>query len=190
MGLIDNVNVNVDGNGNIIDTLSTYVTKVLKPNIVDGENVLTQDMMSAANIKYVIKYDYTLGEDITVPANCVLEFDGGSLKNGTLVGANTYILSCTLTDIPLTNVILSGTFKQLAIVAVSGSYNDLKDKPVIPTIPDNIQYIGGGETRPENPTVGQSFFDTTLGTVGKPIWYAGLDGNEEPVWVDATGATV
>ena len=39
MGLIDNVNVNVGGNGNIIDTLSTYVTKIFKPNIVDGKNV-------------------------------------------------------------------------------------------------------------------------------------------------------
>lgn len=51
-----------------------------------GVNVLTQDMMSAANTKYVIKYDYELAEDITVPANCILEFDGGSIDGGGTAG--------------------------------------------------------------------------------------------------------
>ena len=32
------------------------------------------------NTIYVIKYDFTLTENITIPANCVLEFDGGSLS--------------------------------------------------------------------------------------------------------------
>ena len=31
---------------------------------------------------------------------------------------------------------------------------------------------------------GQQFFDTSLGTVGKPIWWAGTK------WVDATGTAV
>lgn len=53
----------------------------LRKNIVNGENVLTQAMMSESNTIYIIQYDYTLGEDITIPANCVLEFDGGSLSN-------------------------------------------------------------------------------------------------------------
>jgi hypothetical protein len=68
--------------------------KILRKNIVDGVNVLTQEMMpleTGQNTIYVIQYDFTLGEDITVPANCVLEFDGGSLKNGTVVGSDTKI---------------------------------------------------------------------------------------------------
>ena len=69
----------------------TYKTIILKKNLVNGVNTLTQEMMSAENTKYVIKYDYTLGEDITVPKNCILAFDGGSLKNGTLIGNNTRI---------------------------------------------------------------------------------------------------
>lgn len=61
----------------------------LEKNIVSvggtDKNVLTQAMMNAANTIYKIQYDYDLnGQTITVPAGCVLEFDGGSLKNGTL----------------------------------------------------------------------------------------------------------
>ena len=63
---------------------------VLKKNIVNNVNTLTQDMfykgevgsrVPNTNTIYIIRYDFTLGEDITVPANCVLEFDGGSLAN-------------------------------------------------------------------------------------------------------------
>lgn len=45
-------------------------------------NILTSTMINQANTIYVIKYDFTLGEDITIPENCVLEFDGGSIRNG------------------------------------------------------------------------------------------------------------
>ena len=74
---------------------------VLKKNMVNGVNTLTQDMfykgeagsrVPNTNTIYVIQYDFTLGEDITVPANCVLEFDGGSISgNKTLTGNNTGI---------------------------------------------------------------------------------------------------
>ena len=61
----------------------------LRKNIVTlegtGKNVLTQAMVNAANTIYHIQYDYDLnGQTITLPAGCVLEFDGGSLSNGTL----------------------------------------------------------------------------------------------------------
>ena len=70
----------------------TYKTIILKKNLVNGVNTLTQEMMSATNTKYVIKYDYVLGEDITVPDNCILEFDGGSISgNNTLTLTKTHI---------------------------------------------------------------------------------------------------
>ena len=62
-----------------------YKTIILKKNLVNGVNTLTQEMMSATNTKYVIKYDYVLGEYITVPENCILEFDGGSLSDNIIV---------------------------------------------------------------------------------------------------------
>ena len=68
----------------------------LRKNIVTlegvGKNVLTQAMVNTANTIYHIQYDYDLnGQTITLPAGCVLEFDGGSLTNGTLVGNKTLV---------------------------------------------------------------------------------------------------
>lgn len=75
----------------------------LRKNIVDIEqedetiihkNILTQDVINKANTKYIIQYTYNLnGATITVPANCVLEFQGGSITNGTLICDNTVIIT-------------------------------------------------------------------------------------------------
>ena len=74
----------------------TYKTIILKKNLVNGVNTLTQEMMSTVNTKYVIKYDYTLGENITIPENCILEFDGGNIANST---ENSYSLTGTATKV-------------------------------------------------------------------------------------------
>lgn len=91
----------------------TYKTIILKKNLVNGVNTLTQEMMSATNTKYVIKYDYVLGDDIAVPAGCILEFDGGSISasgnNDTITGTNTGI-QAGLVKIFNTNVTLAGTW--------------------------------------------------------------------------------
>ena len=60
------------------------------------------------NTIFVIKYDFILTGDVTVPSNSVLEFDGGSLNNGTLVGNKTSIIYYK-TKI-FKNIILGGTF--------------------------------------------------------------------------------
>ena len=112
MGLIDNVNVQVNGSGDIVSTLQSYITKILKPNIVDGRNVLEQWMVSAENTKYVIKYDFTLnGGTIEMPKNCIIEIDGGSINNGTLVGDETVMLNANEVDGTLTDTELEGTWK-------------------------------------------------------------------------------
>lgn len=57
----------------------------LRKNMVDGKNILTQAMLSSANTIYIIQYDYDLnGATITIPENCTLDFQGGSLGNGTV----------------------------------------------------------------------------------------------------------
>lgn len=64
----------------------------LRKNIIDGKNILMQDMMQATNTIYIIQYDYDLqGETITIPENCTLDFQGGSFSNGTIVGNKTKI---------------------------------------------------------------------------------------------------
>ena len=77
-------------------------------------NILTQDMINQPNTIYVIRYDFDLGEDITVPANCVLDFEGGSISNVfgnnyTLTGDNT-IINSPLYDECIYGVKLLGTF--------------------------------------------------------------------------------
>ena len=92
----------------------TYKTIILKKNLVNGVNTLTQEMMSVTNTKYVVKYDYVLGEDIIVPENCILEFDGGSIaadsiaNRDTVTGTNTIIN--TIEKAFFKNVIIAGTW--------------------------------------------------------------------------------
>lgn len=59
---------------------------VLKRNLVNGVNTLTQKMLNSYgdNTKFIIKYDYSLAEDIVIPNNCELKFKGGKLRNGTV----------------------------------------------------------------------------------------------------------
>lgn len=88
----------------------TYKTIILKKNLVNGVNTLTQEMMSITNTKYIVKYDYVLGENITVPDNCILEFDGGSLSGAyTITGSNTGI-NAELVKIFSTDIILAGSW--------------------------------------------------------------------------------
>ena len=66
--------------------------KILRKHYIDGVNTLTQHMINKPNTIYVIRYDYCLqGQTIEIPENCVLEFDGGSLRNGKIIFNHTYI---------------------------------------------------------------------------------------------------
>lgn len=56
---------------------------ILRKNIQDGKNILTQDMVSAGNTVYHIRYDYDLnGTTITPGPGSILVFQGGSVTNG------------------------------------------------------------------------------------------------------------
>lgn len=60
--------------------------KILRRNIVDGKNVLTQEMVNKENTIYEIKYDFDLnGQIIEIKSGCTIIFTyGGNCKNGTL----------------------------------------------------------------------------------------------------------
>lgn len=69
------------------------------------------EQITEADTIYVIRYDFDLdGEEVTIPAGCVLEFDGGSISNGTLNGDNTVIWS-GLEKIFETDITIGGTWK-------------------------------------------------------------------------------
>lgn len=81
-------------------------------------NQLTQDMfykgaagsrVPNTNTIFVIRYDYVLAENITIPDGCVLEFEGGSISGAyTITGNGTYIEGTK--DI-FNDVIIAGTWK-------------------------------------------------------------------------------
>ena len=69
------------------DTFSGLGKVYLPKNIMNGKNVLTQNMIAKPNTIYIIQYDYDLrSAKITIPEGCVLDFQGGSFNNGIIVG--------------------------------------------------------------------------------------------------------
>ena len=60
--------------------------KILRRNIVDGKNVLTQEMVNKENTIYEIKYDFDLnGQTVEIKRGCTVIFTyGGNCKYGTL----------------------------------------------------------------------------------------------------------
>ena len=98
-----------------------YKTIILKKNLVNGVNTLTQEMMSVTNTKYVIKYNYVLGENITIPENCILEFDGGNIANST---ENTYSLTGTATKVVnLYNYTIFSNITPTGITTFTGTFS-------------------------------------------------------------------
>ena len=98
----------------------TYKTIILKKNLVNGVNTLTQEMMSTTNTKYIIKYNYTLGKNIIIPENCILEFDGGSIANST---ENSYSLTGTATKvINLYNYTIFSNITPTGITTFTGTF--------------------------------------------------------------------
>lgn len=139
---------------------SVYKTIVLKPNYCchNDKNILTQEQLSEKNVKYVIKYNFSLGgETITVPENCILEFDGGSISNGTIIGQETVFINVSGVDIWGENLTREGTWEEKQGVTVDDSlspnsinpvqnkvvYNALNDKQSTLVSGQNIKTING-----------------------------------------------
>lgn len=115
---------NLEGKSYAPAQFSGLGKKMLAKNIqqVSGvqKNVMTQAFFqdehgnALTNTVFVIQYDYTLGENITIPAGCTLQFDGGSINSGgsdkdTLTGNKTRI-SADLVKVFDTNLIFAGSW--------------------------------------------------------------------------------
>lgn len=69
------------------DRFSGKGYKILRRNIIDGKNILTQEMINQPYTIYVVQYDFDLnGATITLPEGCMFDFQGGSISNGFLEG--------------------------------------------------------------------------------------------------------
>lgn len=83
--------------------------KILRKNIVDSKNVLTQEMVNDDNTIYEIKYDFDLNNaEINIPEGCILKFESGSINNGIILGNRTKIVNRS--DIIFKNIQLKGWF--------------------------------------------------------------------------------
>ncbi|MDF2514754.1 MAG: hypothetical protein K0R59_50 [Sphingobacterium sp.] len=83
--------------------------KILRKRIIEGKNVLLQQDFVANSI-HEIRYDFDLGgSTITFPKDVILNFKGGSLKNGTIVGNGTRITADTVKIFDL-NLVFNGDF--------------------------------------------------------------------------------
>ena len=90
------------GNTSAVITVKDGVNKNVR------KNVLRQDMINDSDTVYEIKYDFDLNNtEFVIPANCILKFNQGSLKNGTIKGDNT-LLKCDIAN--LINIKLEGIF--------------------------------------------------------------------------------
>ena len=101
-------NVNTAVGGHKKPTNYTYRTTILKNNIGFKEQVEGD----SPNCKYVIKWNYDLeGESVLIPENCILEFDGGTLSNGTITGQDTFIINQSEVEV-FDNVEMTGSWKR------------------------------------------------------------------------------
>lgn len=108
------------------------------------KNILTQAAINQPNTIYEIRYDFDLyGAEIVIPEDCVLKFEGGSFKNGTLVGKNTSINAsntCIVQDIDLLGTINNSEFNTywFGITPETFGINKIINKAI-----SSIALIGG-----------------------------------------------
>ena len=119
----------------------------LRKHYVNGVNTLTQHMMRKPNTIYIIQYDYCLaGQTIEVPENCVLDFQGGSLRNGIVILNGTSLMedgSRIFDNITLSGI-LNGNLSCTMFGASPSSSKDLNLDSIKETI-KQLDNVGGGE---------------------------------------------
>lgn len=97
------INVNVGGP---IQADCRYKTKVLKGNLS------FESQVTDVNTKYIVKWDFSLNQDITMPEYCIIEFDGGSINGNShrIYGVDTVMIYNQLLSEILFDVDLEGTW--------------------------------------------------------------------------------
>ena len=103
--------------------------KILRKNWVGSFNILEATEVSLADTIYEIRYDFDLnGQEITLPKNATLLFNGGTFNNGKVICYNTNLLGINKFE-DAGNAEFSGTFL----------------KGLILNIEDTIKWYDGNE---------------------------------------------
>ena len=156
--------------GTVLPSETRYITKVIRPSVIKCGNIMLEPwMMSVERTKYVIKWDFDLdGKTITVPENCVLEFDGGSLRNGTIIGQDTFVNNVGgVETIFGTGITQEGTWRYSSsssdpkegisreaadeLYQPKGSYQPAGNYPTTPEVEQMIGEIESGKDKDYNP---------------------------------------
>lgn len=104
--------------------------------------------VTKANTIYEIRYEFNLdGTEVNIPKNCVLKFDGGKIKNGTLI-CNNSIINAPLINIFGSDLVFEGTFinKEFPIEWFGASVDKDDNTPYINyaiTSISNMNHNGG-----------------------------------------------
>lgn len=112
------------------NTFSGLGRVYLRKNMADGINYLEQSMINKPNTIYIIQYAYCVYQnEITLPENCTLVFQGGSINNGTINMNGAYVKDVFGVMDEFQNVTLNGPFKvgQLKFDKATASYQIYKE---------------------------------------------------------------
>lgn len=111
----------------------------------DGSPFASQ--VTAANTIYEIRWNFDLEESIvSIPANCILKFNGGKIINGDIIGDNTYIegKGFCFDNVKLKGSFTNGSFNVTWFGVVGDGITD--NTTAIQNAVDNIQ-VGFADTK-------------------------------------------
>lgn len=170
--------------------LRKNIQEVLNPdtNTFYTTNLLTQEMVSKENTIYIIQYDYNLnGQTITIPDNCILQFEGGSISTGTLklINTNVFIPNYNIENYIKSSIIGEYKIGQVLYNKITNQYEYYNGTEFLASdgFPANIIRKGSSI---ERPVLGEKYYgfkylDTTLGS--NIYW-------RESGWVNMDGTLV
>ena len=98
--------------------------KYIRNNIIDGENILRQNVFNSENTIYIIQNDFTLlGGKISIPDNSIIINKGGSIKEGTIIFSKNNIL-IDLGDFFTSAINVDGEYQTLSMMNMIGIQQD------------------------------------------------------------------
>lgn len=129
----------------------TYSFNRINENLTTKTLFVEKDYISKDNYTYIITKDVDLqGEILVLPANSVLKFDGGTIKNGEIKGNNTTIIIDYNRDV-FDNIYFTGTFKKSSQLFFYKTMQEIKENPkslfpckMIKTLGFWFEYDNGG----------------------------------------------
>ncbi len=151
--------VNVTVGGAKKPTNYTYKTVILKSNLPFAEQV------TEPNCIYVIKWDFELSNDVVIPKNCILKFDGGSISG-----------NYTISGISYESIIASGNvFKKGCKIAVSEIEADWVIENPSSCNPNILEYYTNRANKVNFSPKTYTFTDSIVISNGTALFYGEKD---------------